>query len=134
VRIVLDTNVFISGVFFAGPPYEILEAWRDRRVTIVASAEILDEYRRVGEKLSEKFSGVDLEPFLALLAVEAEVILAPGLSERVCEDPDDDKFLACALAGRCGIVVSGDKQLRKTSGYRGIEVLSPRAFVNRHLV
>ena len=133
MRIVLDTNVFISGVFFTGPPYEILESWRDGRVRIVASAEILEEYRRVGEELSEKFPGVDLEPFLALLAVEAEIILAPELTERVCEDPDDDKFLACALAGRCKVVVSGDKQLRKTSGYRGIEVLSPRTFVTRHL-
>jgi putative PIN family toxin of toxin-antitoxin system len=133
VRIVLDTNVFISGVFFSGPPYEILKAWRDGRVTIVASAEILEEYRRVGDELSEQFPGVDLKPFLALLAVEAEIILAPELTERVCEDPDDDKFLACALAGRCKIVVSGDKQLRKTSGYRGVEVVSPRKFLNRYL-
>ena len=129
----MDTNVFISGVFFAGPPYEILRAWRAGRVTIVASAEILEEYRRVGEELSEKFPGVDLEPFLALLAVEAEIVLAPELNQTVCEDPDDDKFLACAVAGRCKVVVSGDKQLRKTTGFRGIEVLSPRVFLNRHL-
>jgi putative PIN family toxin of toxin-antitoxin system len=133
VRIVLDTNVFVSGVFFTGPPHAILKAWHDGRLKIVASAEILEEYRRVGVELSEQFPGVDLEPFLALLAIGAEIILAPELSERVCKDPDDDKFLACAIAGRCKIVVSGDKQLREVSGYRGVEVMSPRAFLNRYL-
>jgi putative PIN family toxin of toxin-antitoxin system len=48
VRVVLDTNVFISGVFFTGPPYRILEAWRDARIQIVVSPHILDEYKRVG--------------------------------------------------------------------------------------
>lgn len=104
MKIVLDTNVFISGVFFSGYPFEILKAWRDRRLRIIVSAEILEEYRRVGVRLSKEYPGADLEPFLALLAVEADVVLAPPLPEIVCDDPDDDKFLACALAGRCQLL------------------------------
>jgi putative PIN family toxin of toxin-antitoxin system len=133
VRIVLDTNVFISGIFFTGPPHRILTAWRDGDIEIVASAEILDEYRRVGEELSHQFPGVDIEPFLALLAVGADMVIAPELPEPVSQDPDDDKFLACAIAGRCEVVVSGDKHLKKVTGYRGIDVLSPRAFVDCYL-
>jgi hypothetical protein len=64
MRLVLDTNVFISGVFFAGPPFDILKSWRVGQVEIVVSAEILDEYRRVGVELSEKYTAVDLTPFL----------------------------------------------------------------------
>jgi putative PIN family toxin of toxin-antitoxin system len=133
VKVVLDTNVFISGIFFSGPPFSILKAWRDRRLRIVVSAEILDEYRRVGERLGKEFSGVDLEPFLALLAIEADVVFAPSLPECVCEDPDDDKFIACALAGGCKLIVSGDKLLKKVSGYRGIKIVSPRSFLDSHL-
>ena len=48
MRIILDTNVFVSGVFFTGPPYEILRGWRDGKWQLVISPEILDEYRRVG--------------------------------------------------------------------------------------
>jgi putative PIN family toxin of toxin-antitoxin system len=55
VKIVLDTNVFISGVFFTGPPYRILEAWRDRTLELVLSPEILEEYRRVGSELSTRY-------------------------------------------------------------------------------
>ena len=48
MRVVIDTNVFVSGVFWKGPPAEILRAWRAGRIEIVLSPEILDEYRRVG--------------------------------------------------------------------------------------
>jgi predicted nucleic acid-binding protein len=55
------------------------------------------------------------------------------LAERVCSDPDDDKFLACAVASRTKIVVSGDKHLLAVSGFRGIKVVKPRQFVDEHL-
>ena len=134
MRIVLDTNVFVSGVFFAGPPFEILCAWRNQRVQLVVSAEILDEYRRVGERLERKYPGVDLSPFLVLLAIHGEIVSAPSLQERVCEDPSDDMFFACAAAGRCPIIVSGDRHLHRASGYHGVEVYRPRGFVDRYLV
>ncbi|MBK6848406.1 MAG: PIN domain-containing protein [Proteobacteria bacterium] len=51
------------------------------------------------------------------------------LGEAVCEDPDDDKFLACALAARAKVVVSGDRHLLQVSGYRGVEVVRPRALL-----
>ena len=49
LKVVLDTNVFISGVFFSGPPSSILQAWQSGEFEIVASQEILDEYQRVGK-------------------------------------------------------------------------------------
>lgn len=64
MRIVLDTNVFVSGVFFSGPPHEILTHWRDGKLRLVVSVEILDEYGRVGKRLAASHPGVDLEPFL----------------------------------------------------------------------
>ena len=55
MKIILDTNVFISGVFFSGPPYQILKSWRDGKVQLVISKEILAEYQRVGEILVDKY-------------------------------------------------------------------------------
>ena len=133
LRIVLDTNVFVSGVFFGGPPGKILEAWRDARVRPVLSAEILEEYQRVGVELKGRYAGVDLEPFLALLGVHAEFVEAPALKEPVAADPDDDKFLACALAAGVLLIVSGDRDLLEQSGWRSIRVLKPRAFVDEYL-
>jgi len=133
VKIVLDTNVLISGVFFAGPPYRILQAWRDGRVQLVVCLEILAEYRRVAVRLSQKHKGVDIQPFIDLVAVRSQIVQACPLLEPVCEDPNDDVFLACALAAKTRLVVSGDRHLLKTSGFAGIQVLRPRAFVDAYL-
>lgn len=130
---VLDTNVFISGVFFAGPPFGILEAWRNRRLQLAISQEILDEYQRVGEALAEQFPAIDLSPVLNLVILTAKLFPSKKLPEPVCQDPDDDKFLACALASKSTVIVSGDKHLLKVSGYCGVRVLSPREFVDTYL-
>lgn len=133
MRVVLDTNVFISRVFFTGPPYKILEAWRDARIQLVVSPAILEEYKRVGETLATQFPGVDLEPILDFLTLHAEVVTADTLLEPVCRDPDDDKFLACALASGVKHIISGDKHLLNASGYKGLKVVSPRRFVDDYL-
>jgi putative PIN family toxin of toxin-antitoxin system len=130
---VLDTNVFVSGVFFTGPPYQIPKAWRDRRIQILISGEILEEYHRVGKQLHEQFPEVDLEPILQLITTHAVMVQPQKLPNAVCADPDDDKFLACALAGKSKIIISGDKQLLKVSGHKGIKVIRPRKFVDDHL-
>lgn len=133
MRIVLDTNVFVSGVFFRGPPGEIIDAWHAEHIQLVVSLEILDEYQRVGAELAVKYPAVDLAPVLQYLAVNAEICDPPPLDEQVCEDADDDKFLACAIAVGAECVVTGDKLLLKVAEYRGVEVLRPRDFVDRHL-
>jgi putative PIN family toxin of toxin-antitoxin system len=129
MKVVVDTNVLIPGVFFGGMPARVPEAWRDGKFDLVASPDILEEYRRVGEELAARFTGVSLAPLLALLVMTAEIIEPPGLTEQVSRDPDDDKFIACALAGDCQCIISGDKDLLEVSGYQGIKVVAPREFL-----
>lgn len=134
LKVVMDTNVFVSGVFFSGPPYQILQAWQSGEFELAVSKEILDEYRRVGEILAEGRPGIDLNPILTFVLEHAKVYKSGVLKAPVCEDPDDDKFLACALASGSRVIISGDKHLLKVSGYQGIEVLKPREFMDRYLV
>lgn len=134
MKLILDTNVLISGIFFGGPPGKILQAWRDGRLTLILSPEIFDEYQRVASALQRKFPLVDLTSLLELIVVEAEMVQPDALDDGVCADPDDDKFIACALAAGSKLIVSGDKHLLDVNGYRGIEVLKPRTFIDRHLL
>ena len=106
MRIVLDTNVFISGIFFTGPPSRILKAWRDGNVHLLVSPPILEEYHRVGIELASQFRGVDLGPFLDLLTIQAEIVLAPTLPPVIHDDPSDDKFLEAAVAGKALHIIS----------------------------
>ena len=133
MRIVLDTNVFISGIFFSGPPSQILKAWKDKAIQIVLSKEILAEYQRVGEELSSKYSEIDIAPIIDLLNIYGEVVETKDLSVSICEDPDDNKFIECAISSNCKLIVSGDKHLLKISGFQEIEVLKSREFIDLHL-
>jgi uncharacterized protein len=133
MKVVIDTNVFISGIFFTGPPYRILKAWQDGKIEILLSHEIFDEYHRVGNELAYKFPKTDLTRIFEYLLIHAEFIIVQKLPVQICDDPDDDKFIACAIAGKSNLIVSGDKHLLKISGYEGINVLTPRIFVDKFL-
>ena len=133
MKIILDTNVFISGIFFTGPPAKILRAWENNSFQIVISKNILAEYKRVSESLSSKFTSIDIIPIIELLTVHCEFIDTQGVNISVCDDPDDDKFIECAVASKCKTIISGDKHLLKLSGYDGIDVLKPRQFVDNYL-
>jgi putative PIN family toxin of toxin-antitoxin system len=133
MKVVLDTNVFISRIFFSGPPHQILKAWRDGKINLVLSEKIFDEYFRVAEVLSERFTQIQLAPILELLMLEAEFTSAFDLPKPVCTDPDDDKFIECAIAGKAEAIISGDKHLLKVSGYHGIDVMTPREFVDKFI-
>jgi putative PIN family toxin of toxin-antitoxin system len=133
MRIVLDTNVLISGIFFRGPSYRILQAWKAKKVQFVISPEIYSEYSRVAEIISKKYQGIDISEILNLIAIYSEISQSYNLPEPVCEDPDDDKFIACAISNKVRYIVSGDKHLLKLSGYQGIKVIKPQEFNSEFL-
>jgi putative PIN family toxin of toxin-antitoxin system len=133
VRVVVDTNVLISGIFFTGPPHKILEAWVDETLDFVVTTEILEEYWRVAEELATRYPDIDVVRALELLVVNTFICAPATLPHQVSEDPDDDKFIACAMGGNAGIIISGDRHLLRVSGFQGIEVLRPRDFVDTYL-
>ena len=133
MKVVLDTNVLLSAILFGGTPGRLLDAWRAGQVELVMSPDIVDEYVRVGERLNERYPDVEIQPIVALVVQNATMVPSVPLPGAVCDDPDDDKFLACALASGTETVVSGDKKLRAVSGYEGINVLTPRQLVDRCL-
>ena len=69
MKVVLDTNVFVYGVFFGGPPYKILEAWRDGKVQFLLSPAILDEYQRVMRELAVQHPEIKVEALIDFIVV-----------------------------------------------------------------
>lgn len=133
MRIVLDTNVLVSGIFYSGPPSRIVSAWIDEKCDLVVSTEIVEEYRRVAERIGLKFPGVELGRVLDRIALHALLVMPARLPDDVCADRNDIKFLECAVACRADCIVSGDRALLRASGYEGIVVVTPRRFVDRFL-
>ena len=97
------------------------------------SPAIIEEYRTVLNELSSKFPVIEMEPLLQFLTIHSEIVLPPPLPPVITSDASDDKFLECALAGKAGCIVSGDKHLLGLSEFKGIAILKPRDFVQRYL-
>ena len=133
MRVVIDTNVLMSAIFFGGTPGRILKVWRAGQIDVVMSPEIVDEYVRVGERLRQRYLSADIQPLIELIIQNAEIVPSSLLPDSICEDPEDDKFLARALEAKVKVVISGDKKLLAVSAYQGIAVVTPRQFVDRWL-
>ena len=107
MRVVLDTNVLVSGIFFGGLPGRVLDAWADGRLELVFSPAILDEYLRVCERIAESRPTLEYEAVLAAITGHGVLTADTNWDEPVTVDPDDDKFMLCARSAYA-IVVSGD--------------------------
>lgn len=133
IKLVLDTNVLVSGIFWSGVPAKIIDAWHKKTVKVICSLEILDEYNRVIAILVKKHPSRDISSFINLMMRESELFSSPKLKESVSRDPDDDKFIAAAIAAKCNLIVSGDNDLLTVTGYAGIQIITPNKFVKQYL-
>ena len=124
MRVVLDTNVVVSGAFFGGLPRAVLDAWLDGRLHVVTTPEILDEYLRVCDRLRASYPHTDYQPLLAQLAAQGTLVPDSEGGLEITADPDDDKFMRCAQAAGA-VVVSGDRHLLEVNGWNGVRVLTP---------
>ena len=131
IKVVVDTNVFVSS-FFGGNPRKIIDRWKTVEITLCVSRPIMDEYVEVLRRLGLQ-DGPELEELLRLFAHGFHVLFTantPRLAV-VEKDPDDNKFIECAVALKADIIVSGDKTLQEVRDYMGIMIQSPREFIDR---
>jgi uncharacterized protein len=136
LRVVLDTNVYVSGTILArGTPFQILEAWRHHAYILVTSEAIIAEIERVLRypriRDHYRIGEADIERLVASLRADALVVPGECAIPPTCSDPDDDKFLACALEAEADCIVSGDPHLLTLGDYRGIAILKPHEFLAR---
>lgn len=131
-RVVIDTNVFVSS-FFGGLPREIINLWKGGKLTLCLSQEIIDEYLEVLNRLGLN-DRKEIEQLTRLFAEGWNVLYTAKTPRlQVIEaDPDDDKFLECAVALQSKLIISGDRHLKDLKKYIDIEILSPREFINRY--
>jgi len=129
VRVVLDTGVFISS-FFGGNPRAVIDLWKTGRLTLCLSRDVLDEYVEALRRLGLD-SAPELDELLTFFAAGSHILFTIRTPEvGVVSDRHDDRFIACALALKAIYIVTGDKALLEVRLYEGIEVVTPRAFVD----
>lgn len=130
MRVVLDTNIVVSALFFKGIPDYILELWYQKKFDLLISPDILNEYTRVIGELNRKYPSVQIEPLLDLITLNAHVVEPGKRPIPSCDDPDDEIFLATAIAGRARYIVTGDKALLRVKKYPGGQIITGKQFIS----
>ena len=128
MRIVIDTNVVASAVFFGGRPAELLRMVIRHEHLAVATDEIVDEYQATISYLLDKYGGKKLQLSIVPIFSAMEIIQATSKAD-ICRDPDDNKFISCAIDGHCYYVVSGDKDLLSLEQFGNIKIVTVADFL-----
>lgn len=125
----IDTNVFVSS-FFGGKPKKVIDLWKDGKITLCLSGDILDEYIEVLIRLNMKDER-EFEELLTLFSKGYNTVFTKNIPQIniVKNDPDDDKFIATALALKARFIITGDKHLLSLKEYRGIKIVEPDKFL-----
>ena len=122
----------ISALLFSGTAARLVPLWQSRRITVLISREILTEYLRVFAYPKFQLSDQEIRPLIEEeLLPFVETIRVRRRLAVVRRDPDDDKFLECAVAGRARYLVTGDGDLRELGSFRGTTILSAGEFLER---
>ena len=132
IRVVLDTNVLLSGTFWTGASYRILE-WVDKgKIVLILSDSIFEEYNRIvrsDEILDKKAYNPERVESIIKLLQKALFVQPEEKLKVVKEDPDDDKFIEAAVTGRAGFIISRDNHLLKLQRYKNIKILTLEEFL-----
>lgn len=129
MRIVLDTNVLLSGLLSPpGPPGSIVRLITAGAVRICFDARILAEYRQVLLRPAFPFTEIQVDSLLDQLQADGDLVAALPLVERL-PDPEDEVFLEVALCGNAQFLVTGNLKHYPVPSRQGARVESPRAFL-----
>jgi putative PIN family toxin of toxin-antitoxin system len=132
MKVVIDTNIFVSS-FFGGNPRKVIDFWKKGKIILCLSKDILDEYvgvlQRVGLKEEE-----EIEELFSLFAKGFNILFTTKTPHirAVKDDPDDDKFIECAVALKAEIIITGDKALGTVGEYMEIKILTPQQFLKEY--
>jgi putative PIN family toxin of toxin-antitoxin system len=129
-KVVVDTNVVVSALLFGGTPGRLINLWQTGAIKPLASKQIIDEYLRLLTYPKFKLSEAEINfllyqqilPYFDIIDVHP----GPGIIKK---DPEDDKFIRCALAGKAKFIISGDQHLLALKSYRKIKILPPAEFI-----
>lgn len=132
MRVVLDTNIFISSVP-GGALGVILDQWKSGKFTLVISDSIAREYLAVLNRPKFKIPDYEIVSVTDYLLTTAEFVTPDEKLEIIVADPADNKFLEAAVAGNVNFIVSGDNHLLQIESFRGIPIVTGYAFVTKLL-
>lgn len=132
-RVVIDTNVVVSALLFGGEINKIVSLWQKKKIVLLASKEVIEEYIKV---LSYPKFNLEKEEIEYIVKQEILPFIKPiNASTKIKiikDDPSDNKFISLAVDGHAQYIVSGDKHLLKLKNYQKIKIITAKQFLEKH--
>ncbi len=129
MKVVLDTNIFVSGIFWPGASSKILEAWKNERFDLLMSISIHEEIMRVITSFRKELGLDQISFWNKVLIFETIFVLPKEKISIITADPSDNKFLEAAVEGNADYIVSQDKHLLHVKEYHGVPIVTPEGFL-----
>jgi putative PIN family toxin of toxin-antitoxin system len=134
LKVVIDTNQFVSSLISKhGKPAQLVDLWRQQHFILVSSPEIIAGIKKVLEypHISRKYKlkKADIQSLLVLIEHEAVIVPKLPAVNVIEDDPDDNKFFACALAAQAEYIVTGDQHLLSLGRYGSILIVTVKDFL-----
>ena len=129
-KVVIDTNIFISGFGWDAKPEDVLKLLKQRRIVNYISIEIIEELKRVVSYPKLKFSDLLQNRILEFVFFYSEIVAPTEHISHITKDPDDNKFLECAIAARAEFIISGDSHLISIAEYRAVKIVDAATLLN----
>jgi uncharacterized protein len=130
-RVVLDTNVTISALFWKGYPRTVYDLISKKRLIMLLSSEMEREFIRVLGYPKFGLLARQISPFIKNLRSYAEFVEIYSNISEISADPTDNIFLECAVDGKADYIISGDKHLLELSSYAGVPIVKSKDFLLR---
>ncbi len=129
IKAVLDTNILISATIARGNEFEILGRARDGEYGLILSPDILEEFEKVVSRARFGLTKDIIKKIINSIIVIAEIAEPKEKLKVITDDPEDNKFLECALAGPADYIVSGDGHLLNLREFKGIKIVKSKRFL-----
>ena len=129
MKIVLDTNIFISGIFWSGDSEKILYDWGNEKYELVMSTEIIREIIETLMDFKIQLPINMLLLWISILSMKSKIVEPIQKIDIVKDDADDNKFIEAAVEGKADYVVTQDNHLLKIKEFEGIKILTPKEFL-----
>jgi len=130
MRIVLDTNVFISGIFWEGNfCSKIIDKWKNEEFELVSSIEIIEELLNTLKHFKIQLDEETIESWRNIIIERAVIAESSERLYIIKEDPNDNKFLETAIAGKANFIITQDNHLLKVKKLNSIIILNPEEFL-----
>jgi len=129
MKIVIDTNIFVSSFFWGGYPREVFERVINGLDELCITDEIIKEITSVMNSSKFIANSSEIEDYIKIIEKYSKKIVSKNVPESTSRDKDDDKILQCGLDGGVDFIVTGDKDLLVLIEYEKIKIMKPKEYL-----